>query len=101
MLGSTATTMNPATTPSRICRSVTAALAFAALLLTIGCSTTASVSRSDPARSSAYFENYGELHGIMTKLVAESDQRIAPQPATVAAGIASSLASGAALASNP
>jgi hypothetical protein len=93
--------MNSASTSSQVRRSVTAALAFAAVLLSAGCSTTTSAMKGDSVKSDAYAEHYGELHGIMAKLAAQSDQKTAALPAPATASISSGLASSAALASNP
>ena len=92
--------MNSASTPSQICRSVTAALAFGAVLLSVGCSTTTSASKNDSNKSTAYAASYGEVHRMMEKLLVESDQKVVSQPAAATASIASSLASSGALASN-
>jgi len=86
---------------SPICRSVTVALAFAAVLLSVGCSTMTSAAKNDSDNSKAYAENYGELHRMMAKLAAESDQKVAAQPEAATASIASSQGLSGVLASNP
>ena len=93
--------MNSASTLSQIRRSVTAALAFAAVLLSVGCSTTTTASKNDSDKPTTYAESYSEVHRTMEKLLAESDPKTAAQPAAATPSIASSVASGDALASNP
>ena len=93
--------MNSASTPSQIRRYATTALAFAGLLLSVGCSTATSASKNDADKPDPYAAYYGELHGIMAKLAVDTEQKNAAQPAASTANIASNLDSSGALASNP